>query len=233
MTSIDWGRTWRGSGIGAVVFFVAAYVIGGVQPKVGASPAALVSFYDGDRARILIATVILGFAVLNLLWFAAALASVLRDAGRGGWANAATAASAALGALLFLRVTVDATLAYSVAGSGAHEFASGLNDLSWVLAVLSFFPAAMLIMAGSFGLWRAGIFSNASFAAGVTAMAVLLAGTTTWATDGVWAVDGAYARLAAPIVALAWVAVVSGFLARRAPAPSTVGTRDSAVVHAA
>ena len=231
MNSFDWGRNWRGSGIGAAVFFLVASVITGVQPRVGASAAALVSFYDGDRTRILIATVILGFAVLNLLWFAAALASVLRDAGKGGWANAATAASAALGTLLFLHVTLNATLAYSIAGSGNHAFASGLNDISWVLASLSLFPAAMLIMAGSFGLWRAGIFSNTAFSAGVTAMMVLLAGTTTWAADGFWAVDGTYSRLVAPIVALAWVAVVSGFLAKRSP--STADMPERAAVHAA
>jgi hypothetical protein len=62
-------------------------------------------------------------------------------------------------------------------------------------------------------------------------MMVLLAGTTTWAADGFWAVDGAYARLVAPIVALAWVAVVSGFLAKWSP--STADMPERAAVHAA
>jgi hypothetical protein len=39
---------------------------------VGASAEALVSFYQGDRLRILVATVLGGLAVLNLMWFAAA-----------------------------------------------------------------------------------------------------------------------------------------------------------------
>jgi hypothetical protein len=85
---VDWEKNWRGSGIGAVLFFVVAWIIYGSQPKVGASADKLVSFYDGDRTRILIAAVILGFAVLNLLWFAAALSTDLRDAGKGGWATA-------------------------------------------------------------------------------------------------------------------------------------------------
>jgi hypothetical protein len=95
--------------------------------------------------------------------------------------------------------------------------------------VLASFPAAMLIMAGSFGLWRAGIISNSPFSAGVAAMVVLLLGTTTWAGDGFWAPDGAYSRFVAPIVAFAWLAVVSGFLMR---GPSTVTTPDRAAVSA-
>ena len=71
----NWERLWRSAGIQFVVFFVIAFIVFGDQPKVGASADELVSFYDGDRTRILIATVIFGFAVLNLMWFGAALTS--------------------------------------------------------------------------------------------------------------------------------------------------------------
>jgi hypothetical protein len=89
----------------------------------------------------------------------------------------------------------------------------------------------MLVMARSFGLWRAGIFSNASFGAGVTAMVLILLGTTTWAGNGIWAADGPYARFIVTIVMLLWIAVVSGFLARRSA--SSVKTPDRAAVPAA
>jgi hypothetical protein len=161
----NWERNWRGSGIGFVLFFIVAYVIYGSQPKVGASAETLVSFYDGDRTRILIAAVILGVGVLNLLWFAAALSNELRAAGQGTWAAAATAASGALGVIFFLLITVSAALAYSIAGAGNNQLTSGLNDLSWVLVVIASFPAAMLVMAGSFGLREAGAISRASFSA--------------------------------------------------------------------
>jgi hypothetical protein len=49
----------------------------------------LLSFFHGDRTRILIATIVFCFSFLELLWFGAALSSVLRDAGKGGWAGAA------------------------------------------------------------------------------------------------------------------------------------------------
>jgi hypothetical protein len=228
--NVNWERLWRMNGINFVVFFIVAYVIYGNQPKVGASADKLVSFYDGDRTRILIATVIFGLAVLNLLWFAAAITSTLRDAGQGGWGAAATASSAALGVVFFVLITVAAALAYSIAGSGNNQITSGLNDLSWVLTVIASFPAAMLIMAGTFGLWRAGIISNALFWAGVAAVVLVLLGGTTWASDGIWAPDGAYSRFISPIIGLAWIAVISGLLVTRGP--STARAAQQRVVPA-
>lgn len=214
---VDWERNWRGSGVGFVLFFIVAYIIYGSQPKMGASADTLVSFYDGDRTRILIAAVILGVGILNLLWFAAALSNDLRAAGQGVWGAAATAASAALGVILFVLITVSAALAYSIAGSGNDTVTSGLNDLAWVLVVMASFPAAMLIMAGTFGLWRAGILSDAFFWAGLAAVILVLLGGTTWASDGIWAADGAYSRFIAPIIALVWTTVVSALLFTRSP----------------
>jgi len=217
-TPMFWERLWRQSGINFVVFFVIAYVISGNQPQVGASDDALVAFYSGDRTRILIAAVFSGMAVLNLLWFAAALRTTLADAGQDGWGAAATASSTAVGGLFLLLITVGAALAYSIADSGNHTLTSGLNDFAWVCVVLTSFPRAMLIMAGTFGLWRAGLISNALFAAGVAAVVLVLSGGTTWLSGGVWAPDGAYSRFVSPIIGLVWVMVVSRILLTRSPA---------------
>lgn len=213
-----WERLWRMSGINFIVFFIIAYVIYGHQPHVGASADALVAFYDGDRTRILIAAVVSGMAVLNLMWFAAALSATLADAGRDGWGAAATASSAMVGVLFVLLITVGAVLAYSIAGSGNPALTSGLNDFAWACVVLSSFPRAMLIMAGSFGLWRAGLISSALFAAGVAVVVLVLLGGTTWVSGGVWAPDGAYSRFISPIGGLVWILVVSRVLLARAPA---------------
>jgi hypothetical protein len=212
-----WERLWRMSGINFVVFFIIAYVIYPYQPPVGASADALVAFYDGDRVRILIAAVISGLAVLNLMWFAAALRTTLADAGQDGWGSAATAASATVAGLFLLLVTVGAALAYSIAASD-HALTSGLNDFAWAGVVLTSFPRAMLIMAGTFGLWRAGLISDALFAAGVAAVVLVLLGGTTWVTGGFWAPDGAYSRFVSPIIGLVWVLVVSRVLLTGSPA---------------
>jgi hypothetical protein len=105
---------------------------------------------------------------------------------------------------------------------------SALNDLSWVLKDFAWFPIAMLIMAGSFGLWRAGIFSNSAFGAGVTAMVLVLLGVTTWAGDGFWTADGGYSRFVPTIAMLLWIAVVSGFLSMRSPSTATAPDRATA-----
>jgi hypothetical protein len=222
-TSVDtnrafWERLWRTAGIQSVGCFIIAYIIYSSQPRVGASADALVAFYDGDRMRILIAAVFYGLAVLNLMWFAGALRTTLADAGQDGWGAAATASSAALGALFLLLIAVVAALAYSIAGSGNHMLTSGLNDFVWVGFVLTSFPRAMLIMAAAFGLWRAQLISNTLFAAGVAAVVLVLLGGTTWLNGGFWAPDGVYSRFVSPAIGLVWSMVVSGVLLTRSPA---------------
>jgi hypothetical protein len=221
-TPLFWERLWRTSGIQFAGLLIVAYFIYGYQPQVGASADALVAFYDGNRTRILIAAVFSGMAVLNLMWFAAALRSTLADAGQDGWGAAATASSAALGGLFFLLIAVGAALAYSIAGSGNLTVTSALNDFAWGSVVLSSFPRAMLIMAAAFGLWRAKLISNALFAAGVAAVVLVLMGGTTWLSGGFWAPDGVYSRFVSPVIGLIWVLVVSWVLLTRGP-PTRAG----------
>ena len=77
----------------------------------------------------------------------------------------------------------------------------------------------MLIMSGTFGLWRAGLISNALFVAGVAAIVLVLAGGTTWMSGGFWAPDGAYSQFVSPpIIGLVRVVVMSRVLLTRTPA---------------
>jgi hypothetical protein len=217
-TPAFWERLWRSAGIQSIGLFVIGYVIYGSQPHVGASADAHAAFYGGNSARILIAAVFFGLSILNLLWFAAALRTTLADAGQDGWGAAATASSATVGVLFLLLITVGAALAYSIAGSGNNSFTSGLNDFAWACVVLSSFPRAMLIMSAAFGLWRAGMISNALFAAGVAAVVLVLLGGTTWLSGEFWAPDGVYSRFISPAIGLVWGMVVSGVLLTRSRA---------------
>jgi len=217
-TPAFWEWLWRTSGLQFVGLFVITSLIYGYQPEVGASADALVAFYSGERTRILIAVAFSGLNLLNLLWFAAALRATLADTGQDGWGAAATAASSAFGVLTLLQLSLAAALAYSIAGSGDQALTSGLNDLSWAVAVLSSFPRAMLIMSGVFGLWRAGLISNALFTAGVGAVVLGVLGGTTWLSAGFWAPAGAYSRFVSPLLLLVWVVVVSRVLLARSPA---------------
>lgn len=220
-TPAFWERLWRMSGINFIVTLIIAYGLYGQQPQVGASADALVAFYDGNRIRILIAAVFAGMSVLNLLWFAAALRTTLADAGKDGWGAAATASSSALGVLLLILTALCAALAFSIAGAADPTITSGLNDFAWAGVVLSSFPRAMLIMAGSFGFWRARLISNGLFAAGVACVVLVLLGGTTWMRDGIWAPDGAYSRFVSPAIGILWVLVASRVLLSRSPATRT------------
>jgi hypothetical protein len=218
-TPAFWERLWRTAGIQSALCFIVGYIAYGSQPQVCASPDALTTFYVGSSARIPIAAVFYGLAVLNLMWFSAPVRTTLADAGDDGWGAAATASSAALGGLFFLLVAVVAVVAYSIAGSGNQVLTSGLNDFVWAGFVLTSFPRAMLIMSSAFGLWRARQISNGLFAAGVAAVVlVLLGGTTTWLSGGVWAPEGVYSRFISPAIGVVWGMVVSGVLLRRSPA---------------
>ena len=214
-TPAFWERLWRTAGIQSLLCFIVAYIVYGHQPQIGASADALAAFYDGNRTQILIAAVFYGLAVLNLMWFAAAIRTTLADAGQDGWGAAATASSAALGVLFLLLTAVVSALAYS---SGNQPLTSSLNNFVWAGFVLSSFPRAMLTMSAAFGLWRARLISNALFAAGVAVVVLVLLGGTTWLSGGFWAPDGVYSRFVSPAIGLAWGMVVSGVLLTRSPA---------------
>jgi hypothetical protein len=220
-TPAFWERLWRTAGIQSILCFLVAYIVYGQQPQIGASANALTAFYDVDRMRILIAAVFYGLAVLNLMWFAGALRTTLADAGQDGWGAAATAASAALGALFLFLIAVVAALAYSIANSGNHMLTSSLNGFVWAGFVLTSFSRAMLIMAAAFGLWRARLISNALFAGGVAAVVLVLLGGTTWLSGGFWTPDGVYSRFISPAIGVVWGMVVSGVLLTRSPATRT------------
>jgi hypothetical protein len=212
-TGAFWENLWRKSGINFVVIGVIAYVIYPSQPQVGAS-AAVAAFYNAERMRILIAAALAAWNVVNLMWFAAALTNVLADKGADGWGAAATASSAAFGGLCLLLMTVVAAVAYSIAGAGNAALTSALNDFLWAGVVMTSFPRAMLIMSGSFGLWRTGLISNRLFTAGVAAVVLALLGGLTWMSDGFLSPDGAYSRFISPLIGLVWVVVVSRVVTR-------------------
>ena len=213
--AVTFERAWRTGGVASVVCFIIAYVLVGNPPQVGASSDALVAFYTGERTRILIAAFVFGFGVLNLMWFWAALRVTLAECGRDGWGAAATASSAAVGAVFLLLISVSAALAFSIAGSGNPALVSALNDFVWAGAVLSSFPRAMMVMSAAFGLWRAGLISNGLFAVGLSFVVLGVLGGTTWASGGFWAPDGAYARFVWPLIGLVWIVVVTRVLSSR------------------
>jgi hypothetical protein len=129
--------------------------------------------------------------------------------------------------VIFVLMALSAGLAFSIASPGNQALTSGLNDLTWAGFVLSSFPRAMLIMAGTFGLWRAAPISNALFAAGVAAVVLVLLGGTTWASDGFWAPGGAYSQFFSPAISFMWIVVVTRVLLNHLRPRTPNGDREA------
>lgn len=208
---MNWERLWRSSGLGFVALMIVASVIYGGGPERGASTDAVVEFYRAHHTRILVAAVISGFAVLNLMWFAAAISAVLRSAGETGWGTAVTVASAMFGAVFFVIAGLRAGQAYTIS-PGNDMFFATLHRVTTGMVVMSCFPRAMLTMAPTFGLWRAKLISDRVFYAGVAAVVLTLVGALAWAGAGFWAPDGMYSRWIAPIIGGIWTVVLSGIV---------------------
>lgn len=217
MTTVNWERWGRATGIGFVALFVVAFIVFGDQPGVGASADKIVSFYDGDRGRVLTATVIFGVATLFFLWFAGALANALREAGEGRLAATTIGSGAVIAGIFLVLMGIGSALAHSVAGSGDTGVIQALSDTLWAFNVIVSFPAAAFVAAATVGLWRTRLVPDWFGWAGIAAAIVVLLGGTTWASDGFWAPDGGFTILTM-IVALAWILVSSAILFMQAPA---------------
>ena len=190
---------WRGAGVQAVGFALVGLAVYAINPFIAAP--------------------ILGLAILNLTWWAAAVRTTLADAGLDGWGAAATAASSALAGLFFVLLALATTTA-ALAGTGNDTVVSALNQVGSSLFVLSSFPRAMLVMAPTFGFWRAGLISNKQFVAGVALVILGVLGGTTWIDGTIWAQDGLFARIIWPALGLAFV-VAASRVQNRAPSTRT------------
>jgi hypothetical protein len=208
-------RLWRLDGVVFVVLAVVAFALAGPRPGLAASPAALDAYFVGNESPVLVGAILTALGLLALLWFATGIRAVLAQAGQDGWGSAVTTGASVTAALLLLQCAVIATLAYTIAQAGNDAITGALNDLAWAIFVLSSWPRAMLILASTFGLWRAARASRPVVAGGAAiGLATLLAGTT-WEADfgALWRPDGIWSAAVAPILDLLWVLGASRVIA--------------------
>jgi hypothetical protein len=222
-------RWARASGAIAGALAIAALVVAGKTPGVDASAAEITDAYVGNRGRLLAAILVASASLVFLLWFIGALASILREAGMGGWAATILAALTARAGLQLVIVTLHGALAYKIAENGDEAVVQGLRDVIWALGVTASLPIAVVLFASALGLSRAGIAPAWYRWAGLAGAAVTLAGGTTWARDGFWAPDGLYALIVIA-VALAWMFVTSTLLLLAPPSAPGMPQRSKETV---
>ena len=215
--AVNWERWARAAGIAFVVFAILAFIVGGETPKVGDPVEDVVSYYDGDRGQVLVASFLFAIALGLWIWFAGTLANNLRERGEGRVAATIIGAVATFTAIQFVATGLNAVLAYSVAGSGETGVAKALFDLTWALDVLAGVPSAVFFIAASLGLRRTAMIPDWLSWAGVAVAALFCLRITNWASDGFWSPTGDYLFILVPLTLL-WILVTSVMLVRAASA---------------
>jgi hypothetical protein len=211
MTGVNWERWVRLTGIGFVVTFIVAFIVYGDPPKVNDSAAQIASFFDGDRNRVLTAMILFGVAFSLLVVFIAAIASTLREAGRGGWGALTIAAGAVFVALQAVTGAIAGALALNIAAAGDEGVITGLNTVLSTVDVIGGYPLAVLILGATIGLSRAAITPAWYAWVGLLAGVLVLLHGTNWATSGFWSATGGYLWVTV-IAGLGWMLITSVLL---------------------
>lgn len=219
MGAMNWERWARAAGAGFVILAVAAFLVGGEAPTVGDSTDDLISYYDGDRGKVLVSSLLFAFALLFFLWFAAAIANLLRERGEGRVAATVIAGATAFVTLQLALTGMAASLAYSIAGGGDPGVLKALFDLQWVLDMFAALPAGIFVLSSSVGFMRTRAVPAWLCWAGVGLTALFLLRTTNWARDGFWSPTGGYIFILIP-AAMLWILVTSITLVRAAASSS-------------
>jgi hypothetical protein len=219
MEVVNWERWARAAGAGFVALAVAAFIVGGEAPTVGDSTDDLISYYDGDRGKVLVASLLFAFALGFFLWFAAAIANLLRERGEGRVAATVIGAATAFVTLQLVLTGMAASLAYSIASGGDPGIVKALFDLQWVLDIFAALPAAVFVLSSSVGFMRTRAVPSWLCWAGVGLAALFLLRSTNWARDGFWSPTGEYVFILIP-AAMLWILVTSITLVRAVPSNS-------------
>lgn len=214
---MNWERWARATGVGFVVLTAAAFIVGGEAPTVTDSTEDLISYYDGDRGKVLVSALLFGFAVLLFLWFAAAIATLIREGGEGRLGATVVATATAFVTVQLVVTAITASLAYSIAGQGDPGVVKALFDLQWVLDMFAALASAGFVLAASIGLMRTRAVPPWLSWAGIAVAALFLLRTTNWAREGFWSPTGEYVFILI-VAALLWILTTSVVLFRKAPA---------------
>jgi hypothetical protein len=227
MTSVNWERWARASGIGFVVLFIVAFIILGNPPKVNDSTDEIVSFFDGDRGRVLTSMIVFGIAFILLLWFVGTISNALREAGEGRLGATTTAMGATFVGLQAIIGAIAGGLALNIAAAGDEGVVQALNTLTGSVDVIAAYPFAGLIAAATIGFARLRILPSWYGLVGLVAAVLVLLHGTNWATSGFWSASGGYLWITI-VAGLGWTLITSVLLYMRTPTTAAMPERAAA-----
>jgi hypothetical protein len=229
MTDMQWDRWARAAGIPFAVLLIVGFALFGDAPKVDASGSEVAAFYSDHGGRILTAVPIIAIGFLFFLWFAGAIANLLRESGQGRLAATVLALAGAQVGVAFVVQAMSASLALNIADSGDEGATQAVSSLSWSIDALGSFLVGGIIGAATVGLTRAAIVPRWFTWIGLAAAILAALRGTTWASDGFWSPSGGYLYILL-VAGLGWAVVASILLYRAAPAeraPETASARPA------
>lgn len=196
------------------MLFVVGFAVLGENPGED-DPGRIASFYADHGGRILTGETIILLSLFVFAWFLGAVAQDLRTAGQGRLASSSIALGASFVGAQTILQALDTTLAQSVADRGDTNVTLALHSLTWNIDVAASMLLAGYVLVVTVGLRRATITPGWHGTLGLLATVLLFLRATNWAAHGFWAPNGGYLYIGIGS-ALAWLAVTSGLLFRRA-----------------
>ena len=114
----------------------------------------IVSFFDGDRGRVLTSMIVFGIAFILLIWFVGVIANALREAGEGRLGATTIAMGATFVSLQAVIGAIAGGLALNIAATGDAGVVQALNTLTGSVDLIAAYPFAGLIAAATVGFTR-------------------------------------------------------------------------------
>ena len=219
MDKARWDKLAAAGGIVGVVLFIVGIAIMGSPPAVDEDAQTVAEFFSDNRDQVLWGVFIQGLGVLALLWFVAALATTMREAGEARLAAAAFGSFLLAFAMGGVAAMARATLAYSVADEGP-DLVLPLYHLTVLTEIFTGLLAAGLFAAVCGATLRTGLFPRWwGWLSGLAALWAIVS-STAWGRDGAWSPTGE-GTFVGVVVFLAWMVVTSSLLVRRAGAAAS------------
>ena len=208
MVGANSDRFAASSGIVAVVGLIVGFSMTGSAPKWNASGATLARRYAAHHDSGLASVIVIGFALMALIWFAATLAAVFRRGGDDRLGSVVVAGSVAFTSIFAITGVIQWTLYYGSAG-GDPAITKTLFQMQSLAASLAFFPLALMVFAASIGAARAKLIFPRWYPgfSGIAALVILLV-VGAVAHSGFFSPNGGFIPVALLVLAI-WLITTS------------------------
>jgi hypothetical protein len=225
MARPNWDRVAASSGIATVVGLVVGFSMTGSAPNWNASGSVIAQKYASHHDSGLASVIVIGFALMALIWLAATLGSVVRGSGEHRLASIVVAGAVAFVSIFAIAGVIQWTLYYGSA-NGDPAITKTLFQMQSLAASLAFLPLALMVFATSVGAARAKIFPR--WYAGLSGIAalVIVVVVGTVAHSGFFSPNGGYVLISLLVLAI-WlvstsIVLMTGQGVRKATPEATV-----------